>query len=448
MLPALHFAHESMQRRLEDEVQRLGRNLMRSLSRELRTAAGEEDRGPMVPSEFVRRLLASPIALPADLADSFQGDEPGHAYASFRNAEGETVFQTANAPAGLAFLPVHEKEYQGETRFVGHRCEQASSFPEGLAVVVGRDISPDIDRMRTMAGIYAGIGLAVWLLGLLGGWWLSGRAIRPIRTISETAGRIAEGNTDERIDPRAMDAELARLSDVLNETFDRLGAAFERQRQFTADASHELRTPIAILLSETQRLLKRERSPEEYREGLAVCSETAQRMRRLTESLLILARQEDSAPTESGSLCDLAEVVEGALEPLRAMAEKRGRRLEARLSPALCRGEAGALGVLVSNLVGNALEYGGDTLVVCGTTEGEVRVSVLDDGPGVPEPDLPHIFERFYRADPARSGDSGHSGLGLAIARAIAENHGGVLHASNRPEGGARFELHLPRAGA
>lgn len=441
MLSALHFAHESMERRITDEVEQIGRNLMRALSRDLRRAAGEEDKGPMAPDEFVRRLLASPIQMPAETAEAFQGDEPGHAYVRIRNREGEVVFEGGQIPQNLVFLPIPESEHVSETRFIGNRCETARSFSGGLAVVTGRNITPELDRMRAMAGIYAAIGLAVWLLGLLGGWWLSGRAIRPIRTISETARRIAGGNTGERIDPRAMDTELAGLSGVLNETFDRLGAAFRRQRQFTADAAHELRTPITILLSETQRLLKRERGAGEYREGLEVCNETARRMRRITESLLLLARQEDSAACAAD--CDLAEVAGAAVEPLRALAARHQHRLDCRLAPARCCGDATALGVLVSNLVGNALEYGGDTTVTCGETGDEVFLTVIDDGPGIPEADLPHLFERFYRADPARTGDSGHSGLGLAIVRAIAGNHGGTLVASNRPEGGACFEFRI-----
>ncbi|MGD7653661.1 MAG: sensor histidine kinase [Verrucomicrobiales bacterium] len=445
MFPAVHLARENMIRRIDDEIHRLQIDLMRSLERNLIESGKDEGGGPMFPQALIEHLLKKNTSPDTPVPESFQGTGPGYAYSSIRNTDGDILYQTANAPDGLVFQPVTKHRMPPTKRLVGKRREHAVSIPNGISIVIGRDITPDLDHMRTMTGIFAGLGLTVWLLGLLGGWWLAGRAIRPIQTISSTATRIAEGNSDERIDPSAMDSELAELSHVLNNSFDRLSAAVERQRQFTADASHEFKTPITILLSESQRLLKRDRAPEEYREGLETCRETAERMRRLAESLLILARQEDSPAAELRTPCDLSEVLAETIANHQPLAREKNLTLESDLSPAPCHGDPDALALLAGNLISNALDHGGNTTVTCATTATSIRLTVIDDGPGIPATDLPRIFDRFYRADTARtSSGSTHRGLGLAIAKAVAENHNGTLTASNRPQGGASFELTLP----
>lgn len=447
MLAALHFARENMIRRIDDEIHRLEIDFMRSLSRNLLDVDGEEEERRGLQPALAERLLTKKTAPDTPVPESFQGTEPGFAYAGLRDTAGNNLFQTPNAPSDMLFQPIPDRRVGPTMRLVDSRREHAISTPNGIRIVVGRDITPDLDHMKVMTGLFAGVGLTVWLLGLLGGWWLSGRAIRPIKTISATASRIAEGNSDERIDPRAMDTELAGLSHVLNNSFDRLGTAIERQRQFTADASHEFKTPITILLSESQRLLKRERTADEYKQGLETFRETAQRMRGLADSLLILARQEDSPRGELQTACDLSEIIAETIDRFQPLAGEKKRSLESRLSPSPCRGDAEALGLLAGNLVGNALDHGGNTMVTCETTGESIRLTVTDDGPGIPEADLPHIFERFYRADTARtSSGSGHRGLGLAIAKAVAENHGGTITATNDPGGGASFELILPAA--
>src|SRR5213592_1019500 len=160
----------------------------------------------------------------------------------------------------------------------------------GDCVLAGRNITSDLNAMGRFRWWLFAAGGTVLALGLGGGWWLSTRAIRPVEEISAAASRISAGNLSERI--RAVDPgnELGRLVGVLNSTFARLEAAFAQQKQFTADASHELRTPLAVIISEAQTALSRERSAAEYRESVETCLDSAQQMRRLTESLLQLAR--------------------------------------------------------------------------------------------------------------------------------------------------------------
>jgi len=200
-------------------------------------------------------------------------------------------------------------------------------------------------------------GSAVLALGLGGGWWLTTRAIRPIEEISAAARRISAGNLAERISSTDPDNELGRLAEVLNSTFARLEAAFAQQRQFTADASHELRTPLAVLISEAQTALARERTAPEYRETVVACLETAQQMRRLTESLLTLARLDAGRESLPFERIDLTKCAGINVERLRPLANERGIRIECKLGPAEAVGHADQIDQVLANLLGNAIHY-------------------------------------------------------------------------------------------
>ncbi|MBB5035863.1 sensor histidine kinase [Prosthecobacter dejongeii] len=452
--PAYRLARDNQMQRLDKELSQMERNLVRSMldavqNRPESSAPGEEPtpRPLFAPADFIRRLVSQPVQLPETILTQYSGTQPGYAYFSVRDRNDQIILQSENAPTDLVFLPLPSADLVEETRSIGSRRETLRSSVHGLKVVVGRDITPELHEMHSMAWLHLSIGLGVWLLGLIGGWWLSGRAIRPIRTISQTAARIAEGNLEERIDIREMDTELGELSEVLNQTFERLHAAFERQRQFTADASHELRTPITILLSETHRLLKRDRSTEEYREALETCEATAQRMRRLVESLLLLARQENPpAAVSVHASCDLSFVLKEAANHLAPLARERGFHIETALTPTMCRVDAETLSLLATNLIANALQHGGNVTLSCFIEAEQAVFWVKDDGPGIAEEHQAHVFERFYRADQARTGTSGHSGLGLAIAKAIVENHGGSITLRSASGEGTCFEVRLPSA--
>lgn len=451
-VPAYRLARDTQMQRIDKELDLMERGLFRALidvAKATPPPASEAPQGSQFLglAEFIQRLSSRPFELPASALAPFQGQESGYAYFSILDRNDSLLVKSENAPGDLLFLPVPATDLAEDARSVGNRRERLRSSAHGLKIVVGQDITPELQELHAMAWLHVFIGLAVWLCGLLGGWWLSGRAIRPIQTISQTAARIAEGNLQERIDITAMDRELGDLSHVLNQTFERLHDAFERQRQFTADASHELRTPITILLSETQRLLKRDRTPEEYREALETCGATAQRMRRLVEALLMLARQENRDSKAHHQTCDLASILQETVAHLTPLAKARGLRIQAALSPSPCLGDAEAISILATNLISNALQHGGNVEVSCSAKEDGARFIVRDDGPGIPAEDLPHVFERFYRADQARSSISGHTGLGLSIAKAIVDNHGGRLQVTSQPGQGACFEVQLPTAG-
>ena len=441
-------------RRIDKELSVTERTVVRGLMRAAETAANGGVPPPagnppsLKPSEFIEHL--GRLSLPADVASRFEGSEPGYVYYTLHHADGRILQQSPNAPPGIVTLPAPAADIVEEARTVEHRREFARSSYHGLCGVIGRDITPELEERRRFAWSLAAFGLGIWALGLIGGWWISGRAIRPIQTISETASRIAEGNLLERISTDGARSELNQLSTVLNQTFERLQASFERQKQFTSDASHELRTPVTILLSETQRILKRQRTPEEYREALQTCGQTAQRMRHLIEALLLLARQEGSASQAHWEPCDLATLLRDTISHLLPLAAEKHVTLHCDLQPAPCTGDASALAIVAANLMTNAIQHlhpQGHITVSCGTGQGQVTFSVKDDGPGISAEDLPHIFERFYRADKARTQTEAHSGLGLAIAQTIVENHHGTLQVESTAGQGATFTVTLPAPG-
>src|SRR6185503_11200869 len=210
-------------------------------------------------------------------------------------------------------------------------------------------------------------GGAVLVLGLAGGWWLATRAIRPIDDISATAVKIAGGDLSRRISAAETDDELGRLAGVLNSAFARLEAAFGQQARFTADASHELRTPVSVILTQTQTALGRERNAAEYRETIEACQRAAQRMRQLIESLLELARLDAGQEPIQRERFDLSRTVRECVELVRPLAVDRSVQIHCDLSPVECLGDANRLGQVVTNLLSNAVHFNHE--------RGEIRVS-------------------------------------------------------------------------
>jgi len=385
--------------------------------------------------------------LPSEQAAMF-GSESNSFYYVVWARDGKELARSASAPPEVP-RPEDRRAPQGppEWRMRGVFREFWHPVPGGEMVLVGRSIAEDLAGLRLLAWELAGAGGVVLLLGLTGGWWVATRAIRPIEDISATAVKIAAGDLSQRISAADTDNELGRLAAVLNSTFARLEAAFAQQKQFTSDAAHELRTPITVMLTQTQTALNRERGAAEYRATVEACQRAAQRMRKLMESLLELARLDAGQERLQRVPFDLAKTVKECVELVTPLAEARGLRIHC-AAPALpCVGDPERMGQVVTNLLGNAIEYSqasGEVRISGARESGTVKLSVSNSGPGIAAEDLPRIFERFYRVDKARSGSGGHTGLGLAISKAIVEAHGGSLEAASRPGEGATFTVRLP----
>ncbi|HEU4698673.1 MAG TPA: ATP-binding protein [Gemmatimonadales bacterium] len=276
------------------------------------------------------------------------------------------------------------------------------------------------------------------------GWRLAGVALRPTAEITAQAEAIEAGTLSERITAHADVQEFSRLVTVLNGMLDRLESAFEAQRRFTADASHELRAPLTVLRGDIDVALKRDRSPDEYRETLERCREEVVQMSRLAADLLVLARTDAGLPLERREEVDLRDLGCRVADRFAAVAAARGVRVEVTGEPAIVRGDEPALERAVSNLVDNAIKHSSAPGLVRLQVQHDHRavLTVSDTGPGVPPELVPRLFTRFFRGDPARPRSDSH-GLGLAIAQAIAEAHRGSLDfVGNAP--GAVFRLTLP----
>ena len=414
------------------QIRRIDEELQRRLP--LLVASQHPARG-----DHERRELA---VSPRDAA-LFDREGDGAFYFVVWLRHGDPVTHSPSAPRDVP----EPKPGEPPTRLRG-ALRETFLFPgPGDCVLVGRSIAADLTGFRQIAWWLTGVGAAVLLFGLAGGAWLVTRALRPIRDISLTAGKIATGDLTQRINTGESVSELGQLASVLNSTFARLDADFAQQARFTADAAHELRTPVTVMLTHTQNGLASECPNEEHREAFEACQRAAQRMRRLIESLLTLARLDGGESSATREPCGLDRVAADATDLLRPIAQEKNVTLAIELAPVRCAGNAEELSQIVTNLVSNAIYYnrpGGSVEVRVFTEPGTAVLSVCDTGQGIALEDLPHIFERFYRADKTRSNATGRSGLGLAITKAIVEARGGTIEVATEFGRGSAFTVRLP----
>jgi signal transduction histidine kinase len=295
-------------------------------------------------------------------------------------------------------------------------------------------------------------------IACVGGAWLSGRALKPVNDIAAAALTISIENLSARLPVPETGDEIARLTEVLNMMLSRLESAVRTLSQFVADASHELRTPLALIRTTAELALRRSRPAEDYRDALREVAAETERMTKLVEDLLILARSDTGTSEMPLEPLDIREIVEGACAEMRRLAEVR--QMQIKMTPGsgapvfagrrsvTIAGNRPALHRLFLLLLDNALKYsdaGSDVNVAIGVIADEkeprVIVSVENFGARISQNDLPHIFKRFYRADRARGGDG--YGLGLSLAQSIARSHRAAIEARSG-EGSTVFEVRFP----
>jgi heavy metal sensor kinase len=311
-----------------------------------------------------------------------------------------------------------------------------------------RDIEQVLDRVRRL--FEAAIPLFVLLAGI-GGYFLAKRGLAPVSAMSTRAAAITVANLDERL-PVGGGAELVGLAEVVNDLLDRLQASFEQQRRFMTDASHELRTPTAIVRTEAEVTLSRPRTAEEYRSALEVTAASARRLTRIVDDLFLLARADAGHLVARKEELYLEEILHDTVRSMRPVAEQRGVvvRLGSIVEGAFV-GDADLLGRLILNLIDNAVKHApteSEVLVEMGRRPDHYSITVTDTGPGIPAELHARIFERFFRVDAARdrsmSTATSGAGLGLAIGSRIAELHGGSLRLVESRPGWTQFEVRLP----
>lgn len=352
-----------------------------------------------------------------------------------RVSKGETVFETvtvAKEKIRLVTLPIFEKG-----RMVG-------------IVQVGSPLEEIEEALRQLLLILLVAVPSVLILAVVGGLFLANKALRPVDEITNTARKIgSSGDLSQRIRlKKKVDDEIGRLAATFNEMIAKVENSFQQIKRFTADASHELKTPLTILRGEIEVGLKRLRTPEEYQKILASNLEEVKHMSRMVEDLLTLARADMGALELRKEVVDLGGLVREVWEEVRLWAEDKGVELlfqedgEARVM-----GDRGRLRQLALNLIDNAIKYtpsGGRVELRVVRDGDEVTFSVADTGEGIPPEDLQRIFERFYRVDKARSRQRGGTGLGLSICKWIAEAHGGRISAESELGRGSKFHVSLP----
>jgi heavy metal sensor kinase len=318
-----------------------------------------------------------------------------------------------------------------------------NAFSLEVAAPLG-DLKHTLDLVRILLWSLLPVVIAI---ACVGGAWLSGRALKPVHEISAAALTISIENLSKRLPVPATGDELARLTEVLNTMFARLESAVKTLSQFVADASHELRTPLAIIRTTAELALRRDRTADSYRNSLLEVVSEAERMTRLVEDLLIMARSDTAALEMPLAPLDLRDVLCEVCSVTRSLADARGIGVKTWMGdqPAIIAGNSAALHRLFLALMDNAIKYsraGGDVILTVERSDSQVAVLVKDFGKGIAMSDLPHIFKRFYRPDRARSGE-GH-GLGLSLAESIARAHGASIGVESTEEVATVFRVLFP----
>lgn len=429
----------AMRDSIHDTVDRDLRSRLRAMRQYLDKQVAEADSGP----------LAEELAEQAALVPA------GPRY-RLAGADGRWIFQSPGTrgwdpkPPDASRLPENGKT---QTIVAGKASLRMLSAPVAMGVIqIATPLDEFYDTLEDFTWTVLIASPLLLLVGAAAGYWMSGRALRPVDRIARTAERIEAQNLSDRLPLSGTGDELDRLSATLNSMLGRLEASFRRMTQFTADASHELRTPVAVIRTTAEVARSKPRSEEEYAKALDRILSESERTTRLIEDLMLLARADAGADGIVLEPLDLVDVVRESCVEAKVLAEAANVRLLAgEFSECPIQGDDHALRRLLLILLDNAVKYtpAGGSVTVSVRVEGPVAVvEVRDTGIGIAPEDLPHIFERFYRAAKDRSRTTGGAGLGLSIAHWVAMRHGGEIRVESTLGAGSVFCVRIPSSPA
>jgi signal transduction histidine kinase len=394
-----------------------------------------------VRQEAVRTLEGTAFQIPVGAAGGqFVSLAPGRPGVAFLPATGVGILPDIPQDVlveGEPTIEVVRAEVRGQTSFVGY-----ASLPGQAGGALVTVVSLE-DALGTARGVrralWTGVPVLVGLVGVLA-WLLVGRALRPVERIRAEVDDIRHGTLHQRVAVPQTEDEVARLAETMNGMLDRLDVAASEQRRFVADASHELRNPLATIRA-TVEVASAHPGDTDWPSVADTVAVEADRLGALVDDLLALARLDEGVPAVDEEV-DLDELVLAEAERLRSV----GKDIDVRNVGAVrLRGDRRLLERSVRNLLDNAVRHAHRRVeLAVRTSASEVVLVVDDDGPGVPPADRERVFERFTRLDEGRARDDGGTGLGLALVRTVAERHGGTASATTNPYGGARLELKLP----
>ena len=414
------------------------------------------------------RLASGPLppGSPADQTGSHTGQFPAaEQVAQVLTPAGAVVYSSGIEDKGPLLSPAQLRQVAGgpltfTAVIEGERLRVLASElhrrsrPAITVVGVPTDVA-DVAQARARLALLIGAPPVVLAAGL-GGWLLTGAALRPVGRMRRRLEEITEHDANARLPVPATGDEIAALAVTMNGLLDRLARALARQRAFTADAGHELRTPLTALRAELELAARPGKSREALADAVRAAAGDADRLIRLAEDLLLLARADEGAAFLAPERIGLSSELHAAARRFASTAAARGVAISVQAAGQLgVVADRGRVRQALDNLIGNAVRHAppGSTVEVSGrcavATGGGggrrvVAVEVRDHGPGFPREFLPRAFERFQRADPARGRADGGAGLGLAIVATIAHAHHGTVAAGNHPSGGARVRIELP----
>ena len=436
------YTYYSLEHRLYEEIQTM-------LAR--RIAHLREDIAPVI-------VKAPPNSLATKIEDIYS-PEQNDRFIRISKADGTVLYVSGN-PREQSFdpalIPLPQDYTSKVTERIGNLRNEQHILLVGLRTAInggdyilemGTAITPAETALHKLIVTLLFSLPVIVLIAATGGAFLVRHALRPVEIMRTTAEQISFGKLRQRLPLSHSGDAIDQLAQTLNKMLDRLDLAYEQASRFSADASHEIRTPLSIMRGEIENILNK--PPADWRDRIGSVLEETERLSLIVESLFSLARLDAGEAKIRNEHCDLAELVRSTLDQMRLMADEKNISVTVDApKPVYVRGDAARLRQVIVNLLDNAIKYtlpGGSVTISAQATGPSASLTVKDNGVGIPADALPHIFERFYRADKVRSRTSiPGAGLGLSIVQAICQAHGGSINAASQEGAGTTLAITLP----